>query len=131
MSIVESVAERAESREKGVEGFPLDAFLGQIRDQLLLFAFRCDVRQVFRTTADRRIGRTATWRGVLSSPVDAAGREAFTMNRLYKDPSDLLRKRPVLESGTASKRFLQLIGDIRTDEYTFTVCHKVGNSFSS
>ena len=48
------------------------------------------------------------------------------MHCLNENAGDLLRKGPVLQGGTASKRFLQLVGDIRTDEYTFTVCHKVG-----
>lgn len=45
------------------------------------------------------------------------------MYGLDKDARDLLGQRAVLSGGAAPERFLQLIGNIRPYEYTFTVCH--------
>jgi hypothetical protein len=88
--------------------------------------FRRNVRKVLGTPALRRIcGSPPRYRLIRIASVDAARREALPVNRLNQDPGYLLREGAVFECGPPSQRFLEFIGHVGTNKYTFPIRHNL------
>lgn len=61
-----------------------------MNDKKLFFTVVSKIRQVFGTTADRRIGSPTTRHGIGISPVDASGGKALTVYSLNENAGYLL-----------------------------------------
>ena len=91
--------------------------------EVLFLAVRGNIRQVLGSAADRRIGRTASRHDGALATVYAAGRQTFSVNCLDQYSCYLLRERTVFTGCSPAKRLFQFVWNIRSDKYTFTVCH--------
>ena len=89
-------------------------------------AFGRNVRKVLGTAALRRVcGSPTRNRFIRVATVYAPGRKALPVNRLYQDPGNLLREGAVFESGPPPQRFLEFIGHVGTNKYTFPIRHNL------
>jgi len=70
-------------------------------ETLVFLTFAANVRQILRTAARQWVRGPATRYGSRISPVNASGREAFTVDGFNQNSRDFLRKSPVL-CGSAS-----------------------------
>jgi len=80
-------------------------------------------REIVSPTPGRRIRGSPSRDRCIFPPINTAGRQTFAVNGLNQDPCYLLRQSSVLGCGPATKRFLQLIRNVRAYEHTFSVCH--------
>src|SRR5215217_5048509 len=81
------------------------------------------VRLVLRSTARHGIASAAPWLGFLRATVETSRWQAASVHGLFQNSRDLLRKRPVLGSRTAPKRFLQVVRNICAYENAFAISH--------
>ena len=92
-------------------------------ERLFLLPFDRNIRQILSTTTDRRIARATARNYGLTATVNAAGGQPFAVDRLDKYACYLLRECAMFSRRTPPQRFFEFVGDIRTNKYTFTVCH--------
>ena len=60
------------------------------------------VRFIIRSTSRHRVTRTASRLRLSRAPVKTSGWKSTAMHRLFKNPRDLLRERPMLGSRAAT-----------------------------
>ena len=96
MKVYQMLAGKSESAARGEAN---DAFQFRL---CLFLSRRGNVGKVLCSSPNRWICRSPTRDGIRVSAIDAAGRQAFTMDSLDKNSRDLLRQRPVFRGRPAA-----------------------------
>ena len=91
--------------------------------RLFLLPFDRNIRQILGPPTDRWIGGAAARNDSLTAPIDAARRQTFAVDGLDEYACYFLRECAMFGCGSSAQRFFEFIGNIRTYNYTFTVCH--------
>src|SRR5205807_395730 len=94
---------------------------------LAALAFGRSVRQVVTTAAWKGIAAAASGGRIRRAPIDAARGQIASMDRLSKNPSNLLRERPMLSGGAPAQRLFQFVRHVSADENSFTISHSVSS----
>ena len=91
--------------------------------RLFLLPLDRNIRQILGTAPGWGVRRATARNNGLATTVDAAGWQAFAVDGLDKYACYLLRECAMFSRRTPPQRFFEFVGDIRTNKYTFTVCH--------
>src|SRR6266404_4969562 len=86
-------------------------------------AFFPRIGQIIFATARKRINVPAPWGRCVSAPVDTSGRQCATMNGFGENSGNLLRQGAMLGRRATTERLFQFIGNVSTDEHSFTIDH--------
>src|SRR6267143_5631416 len=81
------------------------------------------IGQIIFATARKRINVPAPRRRCVSAPIDASRRQRTTMNGFSENSGNLLRQGAMLGRRATTERLFQFIGNVSTDEHSFTIDH--------
>ena len=81
------------------------------------------IRDVHIPAARRRVGGSSSWRRFAIATIHTAWRQTLAVHGLFQNTSNFLRESPMLRCGPPPQRLLQVVGHIRANKYSLTICH--------
>ncbi len=89
----------------------------------LVVALPPDSTALIGATSRHRIARSASRLRFLRAPIETSRRQATSMDCLFEDSRYLLRECSMFGSSAATQRFLEVVGNVRTDKNSFAISH--------
>src|SRR5882672_12912423 len=87
------------------------------------FSVGGSVRQIVSAPSRESVVATASRRRVRRAPIDTSRGKIAPVDRLGKNPGDLLRERAMLSRCTTPERLFQFVWHIGANEHSFAIGH--------